>query len=293
VRPLASALTPNAVKSHVFRRDPAFNQGVALARELWGGCGSLHERLWNLALMLVRPDAIAAGRMRQVLPLLREHGLIPVAVRKVWLDHGQAREMWRYQANVATAGRLLLMDEIMTVGPSLAIALRDATHRVVSPATVHLTYLKGPTLALKRRPRHVRSVAGPGLANILSYIHASDEPADLLREAAILFPPAERVGFFLEAQASEDRTSEVLRAVSRLESRQPAGLLTPAEDCDPAEPNEPLRLCWADIVRRAKACRSFVSGETYDPRLATIPDGKDTSYPLDWSLVFSDYGRPP
>jgi hypothetical protein len=53
-----------------------------------------------------------------------------------------------------------------------------------------------------------------------------------------------------------------------------------------------LRQHWEALIGRAIACRSFISGETYDTSLATVPDDKRLSLPLDPHLVVADFGKP-
>jgi hypothetical protein len=201
----------------------------------------------------------------------------------------QARLIWRYQENVMTDQHILLVQRLLSAGASICILLRDGSIRRSTPASGHVTYLKGPTLMKKRRPLHLRSLIGPAIANVMSYLHASDDPADLLRDLAVLFPDEVIVGMLREAAAGMDRTDAALAALSRLEARTPKSVF--ADEGHVAEADvEESRALWLDIIRCARKHVSYVSGETYDPQTATIPDSKQFLARLDDHLICRDMG---
>jgi hypothetical protein len=307
---LDTCLTPNEVKARVFARDPYYSAALEDARQCWSSTAALERFLWNTAALLLRPDAIAGGQGANVLPVLRELGFVPVAAAAVQPSLDQTRQLWRYQANVSTPERLRLLDLIMTSGHSLYILFHDLTRRLSAPATVHLTYLKGTAIVQNRRKWHLRTLAGPKVANILSYVHVSDDPADVLREIALLFPRRRWWELVKEAQQALDRTEDVRLLLARLQACLPKALLERCNDnllagVDPSNDlawerilnTECLLLCetevrwrWWHIVARSRRCRVFVSGNSYDGRAATVPDDKDLSLPLDGHLIFRELG---
>lgn len=307
---LDTCLTPNYIKKIVFERDDNYLAAIDDARQCQASTSDLCELLWNTASLILRPDAIAGGQAVNILSSLRDLGFVPVATRPVWLTLGQVHELWRYQANVSTRERLRLLDLIMTSGYSLYILFRDVTKRQLAPATVHLTYLKGTAIVENRRKWHLRTMAGPKVGNILSYVHVSDDPADVLREMALLFPRHQRINLLKEAQQVVDRTEMVRSLLTDLQSDVPKGLLdcrsltSCAADKQLNEQawfrilnTEGLLLSdtevqkrWSIIVSRGKTCKVFIDGNSYDGRTAMVPDDKEFSLPLDSHLVFSDLG---
>jgi hypothetical protein len=308
-----TCLTGNTIKRWVYDRDVHFVAGFEQCRHRWVVQGQLKDHLWNLASLLIRPEAIVARGACRVLPILRQRGFTPIAVRSLWLNRAQAHALWEYQANLATQEHLRLLGDLCTAGPSIYVLLRDASRRVSAPATVHLTHLKGPTLIRKRQPGHLRSITGPKLANLISYLHIADDPADLIRDMALLFNPEQRATLLAETDAAEDRTDEVLHAIVRLEAAIPPALeLEPgAGPCARAyrpipgglqgpslrplaqHGSDDLRQIelWHALVRRAQHCRSFATGETYNTKDAIVPDEKRLSLPLDSNLVVPDFSR--
>lgn len=307
---LETCLTPNEIKARVFARDPYYAVALEEARQCWTAAPALQRLLWNTASLILRPDAIAGGQGANILPVLRELGFIPVAAAAVRLSLYQTRELWRYQANVSTLERLRLLDLIMTSGHSLCVLFHDVTRRVSAPATVHLTYLKGTAIVKNRRKCHLRTLAGPKVANILSYVHVSDDPADVLREIALLFPGRRWLELLKAAAEALDRTEEVRSLLAHLQARQPKALLECSDTAVPVAMDRPndlewqrilntdgvdlgemeVRRRWRHIVARSGRCQVFISGNSYDGRLTTVPDDKDLSLPLDDHLIFRELG---
>jgi hypothetical protein len=307
---LETCLTPNEIKARVFARDEIYRTSLNDALQCWTAPQALHGLLWNTASLILRPDAIAGGQSARVLPVLRDLGFIPAAAAAVRISLSQTRELWRYQANVSTLERLQLLDLIMTSGRSLYILFRDVTKRLSAPATVHLTYLKGTAIVNNRRKWHLRTLAGPKVTNILSYVHVSDDPADMMREMALLFPRRNWLALMREAEQELDRTENVLSLLAGLQSEVPKELLTHADPLLATPINPPRspaggrilntdglplseaesRQRWQHIVEMSRSCKVFTTGNAYDGRATTVPDDKEFSLPLDNHLIFRELG---
>jgi hypothetical protein len=206
----------------------------------------------------------------------------------------------------AIAGRrLFILNLLMSMGPSLYIVFHDETVRSTAPATVHLRHFKGPAVVSKRRRFHLRRLAGPTVASLLSYIHVSDDPADLVREMAILFGSDARRTILEEIEQQVDRTSEALRLIAGLERQAPRHALDPAGRAEPepasggplsgdegAAGERLLAARWRRIVHLARHCTNYHSGdgEDYDSADATIPDAKRDALPLDADLIVPEFG---
>lgn len=294
---IQNVLTLNPVKKAVYQHDPYFAAALGAALGAWADERSLSAFLWSHTSLLLRPEAILARRSRAIFPILRAHGLIPVSIRRIRITPQQAGLLWRYQSNVMTPGHFLLLQRLLCAGPSIYIVLRDYSQRRSTPAAGHVTYLKGPTLMSRRKPLHLRSLAGPAIANILSYIHVSDDPADFLRELAILFSGKILVEILLQAAAGKDHTGDGLAMLQAAELYAPKIALAGAgtacwneEHLVSSFEDLPLRREWAEILTRARTNISYVGGEVYDTRAALIPDDKRYLAPLDSHLIRLDIG---
>lgn len=169
--------------------------------EAWGA--DAVEAAHSHAAMLFKPDGVAARMIDPAVEFLEEHGFAPAAAVAVDLDRGTTRWLWLYRFNVASVDRIRLHDLVNTAGPGLFLILRDERRGPGDvPATVRLTDLKGPSRPERRRPDQLRSRLGVS-DRLVNFIHTSDEPADLLREMAILVPPSERPLFFAAIDAAD------------------------------------------------------------------------------------------
>jgi hypothetical protein len=187
----------------------------------------------------------------------------------------------------------------MAIGDSIYMLLRDETRRACAPATVHLNYLKGTAIPGRRRPYHLRTLAGPPIATGFSYLHISDEPADVLREMRVLFGPEALREILSEFEAGGDRTSQALQLIRQVERQTPPGVLCsdPGAPCSPLAPRfsgtsaaddakHDLRSDWRDLVAWGVKMTNFVGGDSYRSEHATIPDGPELARPLDAHLLY-------
>ena len=276
-------LSKNLFKHYYYNQDPHYREGLAIVKNMLNG-DSFRDLLWNHSMLIIRPDAFWLGEPVLALPILVRHGLFPVAWREVKISGSAADSWWRYQANVMTPERIKLIRRLLKFDSSMLILLRDCSTRNC-PSTVHLTYLKGPSLAVKREPWQLRAAVGANHGNILSYIHASDEPADMLREMCLLL--------------GKRRMQKIIEKVSKLtpqhhlrfdELREYIILMTQKKHLPGKERNGEFR----SIYNSAAKCTEYISGESYNPYQAYIPDAKELAFSMDKGLSRTSglYGNP-
>lgn len=210
-----------ARKREAFAGDPYFRDAWDDFRAVHGTRPEAQRLLHRVAPLVLRPDTMAARGGARVVNAVRALGFVPVAFRSFRFDRHITREVWRYQLNIATRERIDVMDMIMPSGPSLYVLFRHAG-RSAMPACTRLSEAKGPSLPEGRRGHHLRRIAGPAQASVLTYVHVSDEPADILRELGVLFDRADRMALLAALPGAPDRTAEVLRALAGAEAEVPA-----------------------------------------------------------------------
>jgi nucleoside diphosphate kinase len=200
-------------KRKIYRRETYFREGLLDTERVLGDHAA--EVLRRHALLMVKPDGVAAGKVRPVLDYVAEQGFAVQGVR-LPVFHGQLwREMWRYQLTSATNDRLALND-LIYVGAGLVLLLRDQRPGP-RPSTMRLASLKGSADLSKQKSGTLRDLLGQHNRNF-SYIHVADEPADLVRELGLLLDPAQRLaaltGLTAEGPGPDDtaRLDEVLAA---------------------------------------------------------------------------------
>lgn len=183
-----SALTRSRKKRDLYTRETYFREGLSDAEEVLAG--RLPAALRDSALLMLKPDGMAAGCLPPVLDYLGEHGFTVAAVREFRFQPYHWRELWRYQLTSATLDRLAVNELLLGAGPALFLLLRGESGQPL-PGTVRLSTLKGSATLEAQKPGTLRALLGQP-NRVLSYIHVADEPADLLRELGLLFDAATR-----------------------------------------------------------------------------------------------------
>ncbi|WP_253838358.1 nucleoside-diphosphate kinase [Actinokineospora globicatena] len=194
-----------------YRRETYYREALRDVERVLGDRAT--EVLHATALLMVKPDGIAAGKVEAVLDFLADRGFAVVVARRPGFTPLLWREMWRYQLTSATIDRLALNDSVY-VGAGLLLLLRDERPDTL-PATLRLASLKGSADLAKQRPGTLRDLLRQHNRNF-SYIHVADEPADLVRELGLLLDTAQRRGALRALAAGAGPTDEEAAELSRL-----------------------------------------------------------------------------
>ncbi|MFG3429555.1 nucleoside-diphosphate kinase [Streptomyces californicus] len=171
-----------------------------LAREGWASLvGVLGEReavrfACETGVLWLRPDAAASGMAQEVVERVASAGFVAVGARAVRLSRGDVRALWWWHLKRATAERLLLLDAMVELGPGLVILYRHPD----GDTARRLTVLKGGNDPVGRPADTLRSLAGSP-NRLLTMVHTSDEPADVVRELGVFLPWRERAGLVASA----------------------------------------------------------------------------------------------
>ncbi|TXH76037.1 MAG: hypothetical protein E6Q88_02915 [Lysobacteraceae bacterium] len=215
-------LSVSSHKRELFEQDVYF-------REAWADCEDLFEidvaeALTPVTLLCAKPDAVVGRRLRPMLDYAVEHGFAPIGVAESRLGRHSMRDIWRYDWHVYTADRLRFSTIWYTSAPMLVFALEDLCPEPGIPASVRLTSLKGHALASRRGPDEMRSRLAPP-NTVLNFVHVTDEPADVVREAGILFESDERIALLRslgERRGGAQAHAEAVAAIEDLYARHSA-----------------------------------------------------------------------
>jgi len=202
-------LTSMPEKAALYATDAYFWEGWEDLEEIAGA--SAAKLLHAHSLILFRPDAVAARRLRPALLWLPKNGFSVVASRQVSVDRHQVRALWEYQWNAALRERKDACDLLMRACPSLLVAIRTL-EPTREPAACRFAMLKGSSNPVLREPGELR-----GLLNyksrMLSFIHSPDEPADVVREVALLLEEKDRKGLFKTMNSSAGESADAVNAL--------------------------------------------------------------------------------
>jgi hypothetical protein len=237
--------------------------------------------LQRVAMLVLKPDCIAGRKGIETLEYMREQGFRPVVAEVFRYDRHKAREIWRFQWNIATLDRLQLGDLLHTVTDALIVLFVDERGEPGVPGSVRLAGLKGSSLPWERKDFHLRTRLG-ALNRMVVFTHCSDEPVDIVRELGILLDTGRLDGVYRRLaavlrgeQQGDDvdaavrklytgfpqRSLDVAAAVERLRARlgsvdgvagEPAAAERAARALDAACAGEKLNWrTWSDDLRQA------------------------------------------
>jgi nucleoside diphosphate kinase len=169
--------------------------------------------LRHLTFVLMKPEAIVGRRIDAILDFLRARGFHVAGAWPVRLNRHAARALWGYQINSTPIAWVHSLELGVTSGELFVVGLTHALeHGEASTAAELLRLSKGTS----SRP------GGDTLrdrlncpARMLSFVHAPDEPADVIRELAIVCAIAcdgpDQIGDHQDAHAA--RLGEVVAAL--------------------------------------------------------------------------------
>lgn len=214
VRPPLDEFTVLPAKAHAYARETWTREAWAeLAQATSDPVALVHHH----ALLVIKPEAMAARVASRILDALAAERFTPVAVGTVEFDRHLIRALWAFRLNLATVERLRLQELLQMSCPNVVLVLRDLSPQLALPASVRLTAFKGPATLERRKPEHLRT--GLGVQNrLLSYVHTTDEPADVVRELGVFFTPLKLRELVCEMLAASDKLElarEVVRAIER------------------------------------------------------------------------------
>src|SRR5438876_2267432 len=203
-------------KWHCYAEDPYF-------RESWHDCQArfqthVFEILQRVALVMFKPEAQFGDRFARTMRFLLGHGFQPVVGGSLLMNYWSCRELWRFQWQEIALPRIRACAFLTSLDESFLVLLLGSRPTDM-PASTRLASLKGITSDDQNSLRALLGARGP----ILSFVHISDEPADVIRELGILVDSAKR-GDWLEAigraAVGSDRQEVDPRLVSWTKGRQ-------------------------------------------------------------------------
>lgn len=195
---------------------------------MWDWKAVLGPRLFpvlhRVTLLIFKPESLVGRRTGAVMRFLAEHELTPIWLAPFRYSREMLREIWRYQWNAATIDKMDVAERVNCERPTLLLVLRDDAADRKLPAAVRLKQLKGAASPEVREERTLRTAIGAP-NRLVTFVHAPDEPADLVRELGIFFGRPARRKLLAEVAASldtRDVTADVLTRLEPLEAAVPA-----------------------------------------------------------------------
>jgi hypothetical protein len=184
-------LSVNNDKIKIYESDPYYRDSLDDINNYFSG--DILYKFHNVAPVIFRPDSIVSRHCFNVLEKILAHGYIPIYAAPYEYCRFKVRECWKYQLNIASRDRIDVMDLILKGFPSLYVVFfKDFLYEEVS-ATSYLSQRKGPSLPADRKVDHLRYSVESAQVSVLTYIHVSDEPIDIIREMGAFFCRDQRI----------------------------------------------------------------------------------------------------
>jgi nucleoside-diphosphate kinase len=133
-------------------------------------------------LTILKPDAVAAGRVGSILEHLEREGFRFLAMKRTRLSPEQARAFYAVHRDRPFYDALV---RFMTEGPVVVVALSREN------AVGHLRKTMGATDSRKAEPGTVRQRHGTDIER--NAIHGSDSPENAAKEVAFFFSESELI----------------------------------------------------------------------------------------------------
>ncbi|HET8658141.1 MAG TPA: hypothetical protein VFM55_03985 [Micromonosporaceae bacterium] len=198
----------DAAKARWYPADADFVRGYQAVDAAAGAAGpALAQRT---GLVIFTPGCLVAGQLDRGVELLTGAGFEVVLGQLLRFTPETVRRMWRYQLATFRPDRWQLILDLLLVGPSLLVVVRDRSGgpaavppcaalggpavrplpaRVPDSAADRLTGLKGKSDPRLGRPGELRTELG-AMNKIINLVHSAEETADVVRECAILLDQA-------------------------------------------------------------------------------------------------------
>jgi hypothetical protein len=181
-------VTPDQRKRASYADDPYFWEGWAAFAAACGGQPRA-SALERLTFLMIKPEAIVGRRIEPVLDFLSSRGFLITGTWPVSMSRHVARALWRYQINVVPVAHLRALELGVTSGELFVVGLiHPGPMEGAGSAAELLRWAKGSSSA--PAGDSLRDVLH-GHARMLSFVHAPDEPADVIRELPILCEPGQ------------------------------------------------------------------------------------------------------
>ena len=215
---LLATLTPDPAKVEVYKGDTFVLETLDQLDQLGLDAGRLAR---GHSLLLLKPDAVLARAVAPTLEWLVDNGYRVVHAHSMPADRLLARALWYYSWNIASPERRRLADLLVGLCDVLVLVVADEAPVAGPPLAVRLAAAKGPTDPRRRRPGELRHLLGRH-SYLLNLVHTPDDPADVLRELAVLFDEPARAAVFDAVAAGRDARRDALVAADRIYAAAPA-----------------------------------------------------------------------
>lgn len=180
---VAPWLSPDPVKRAIYCDDLYFWDGWAAM--VTACCGEPDEALLrHLTFVLIKPEAIVGRRFDPILDFLLAKGFVIAGAWPTRMSRHAVRALWGYQINSVPMAWVHALEMGVTSGELFIVGLTHPLECAEATTAAELLRLNKGTSARPGGDNLRDRLKGP--ARMLSFVHAPDEAADVIRELAIV-----------------------------------------------------------------------------------------------------------
>ncbi len=202
------ALSSVPRKLELYNRDTYFLEGREVALGCFESADVATEWLRTHTYALVKPETLLTGRLPHLLEWLEAHKIRVEYAKCLQLSRHAIRALWFYHWNAVGQGHRLVVDRLLGANDCLLLTLKSEDGDPLTPA--RFATLKGPARVVERAPGELRRSLG-NYNLLLNFVHSPDEPADLLRELAVLLDSCD-----LERVLRDGRLDRCIPAIGQI-----------------------------------------------------------------------------
>ena len=148
--------------------------------------------LRQLTFMLIKPEAIVGRRIEPILDFVQALGFGIAGAWPVRLTRHAVRALWGYQINSVPIAWVHALELGITSGELFVVGLTHPLERGEASTAAELLRVNKGTSARPGGDMLRDRLNGP--ARMLSFVHAPDEPADVVRELAVICGGPDQAG---------------------------------------------------------------------------------------------------
>jgi nucleoside diphosphate kinase len=277
------------IKREVFAVDTYFLEGLGTFRQLCPG-GEAALAL-GLTLVVAKPEAVVSRRVHLMADWLQGNGYQIVGAESLQFDRHLIRALWGHHWNAMTEDHKAVVDQLVQATPCMVFLVRDvqAGEQAALPAAIRFSRQKGPADPELRTPGQLRHALGFD-SLLLNVVHSPDEPADVVRELAVLFDRQDRDRLLAAAVAGGRMAdADLARRIEDLYHCAPyvdlasmsggkPGATEPPPHATPptGAAAQPTDAFWRGLASRTRATRSALEGVTRFIPQARLADWLDS-----------------